>query len=566
MSIQLRQQQLIKLLDEHGAMNVNDISQRLGVTGATVRSDLRRLEDRGVVQRFHGGARLVETDLNNDNKIECRKKRIARYAASLLNDGDSVLFDASSTVKYMVKYMRQLENMTLFTNAVSMAQELVKNPSHQVILVGGRLQDDGDLVKGIRGFSIMDGLHVAKTFISCSGFSLENGLITFDVDEAIVMRERISIAREVIALVDSTKFGKEGVAPFASLKEVSMVITDDGISNEWIKEVRSRGPELVVVDKQGDIKHFPANRGQFTIGFANLDTTSSFAADVQKGLEKSAEEANLRLIVKNNQLNSEVALENVNELIEDGIDLMIEYHIDETIGAVVMDKLNRRHIPVIAVDIPMIGATYFGVDNYNAGLMAGEAMGEWIMNQWHGHFDRVFILEEPRSGSFPAARTYGQLDGMQKVLGKIPELKRMRLNCGNRKDTSRAAVKNALEIYPEAHRIAVLGFNDDSAMGALEAARELGREQDVIIVGQDAAAVIRDELRNPDSRIMGSTACWPEHYGARLVKLAIKILNGEWAPNAITMEHTFITRANIDEFYPETQQKELIKAGDDSFS
>ena len=550
MSIQLRQQQIIKILQDEGSKNVNELAKRLSVTGATIRSDLRKLEHEGILRRYHGGAMLTKEALGEDSLVESRKKSISRYAATFLQDGDSVLFDASTTVKYMTQSMQHLRDLTLFTNGIDMAQELVKNSSSQVILIGGRLQTDGDMVKGIRGFSIMEGLNISKTFISCSGFSLRNGLTTFDVDEAAVMRERISIAQQVIALVDSTKFGKEGVAPFADLHEISVIITDEGISPQWIQQVRAAGLELAVVDDEGEVKHYSARREKLKIGFANLDTTSSFASDVQSGLEAAAANAGFQLLVKNNQLNSELALENANELIEEGIDLMIEYHIDEHIGAVIMDKFIRRHIPVIAVDIPLVGATYFGVDNYNAGMMAGQNLGDWIMSKWHGHYDLVLILEEPRGGTLPAARTYGQIDGLQKVLGKIPERKRMRLNSGNRIETSRDSVKKALQIYPEYHRFALLGFNDDSAMGALLAARDLGREKDVVIVGLGVAPVIREELRDPDSRVMGSTAFWPEQYGEHVIKLAKRIIEGDRVPNAVTMKHTFITCDNIDEYYP----------------
>jgi ribose transport system substrate-binding protein len=95
-----------------------------------------------------------------------------------------------------------------------------------------------------------------------------------------------------------------------------------------------------------------------------------------------------------------------------------------------------------------------------------------------------------------------------------------------------------------------LGFNDDTAMGALMAARDLGREKDVVIVGQGVAPVVRDELRDPHSHIMGSTAFWPEQYGERLIALAGKILTGEHVPNAVTMQHIFVTSENIDQYYP----------------
>jgi len=551
MSIQLRHQQIIKILQEDGSADVNRLSIRLGVTGATIRADLRKLESQGYLQRYHGGAMLTEEGQSQDSIVENRKRNIARYAAGLLRDGDSVLFDASTTVRHMVKFMYHLHDLTMFTNGIGLAKELVKNSSNKVVLIGGVLQADGDLVKGLRGFSITDGLNIGKTFISCSGFSFRNGLSTFDVEEAEVMRERIAVAGQVIALIDSSKFGTEGVAPFANLNEVAMVITDDGIDADDIESFRRSGTELVVVGDQGVSNYVRRQREQFTIGFANLDDSSSFAMDVRRSLEAAAERDKIRLIIKSNQLNSERALKNADDLIDEGIDLMIEYHIDERIGGVIMDKFNRHRIPVICIDIPMIGATYFGVDNYNAGLMAGEALGEWIMEHWGGHYDRILILEEPRGGTLTASRIYGQIDGVQKILGKIPDGKRIYLNSGNRIDISRQSVIETLQSYTEYHRLVILPFNDDAAVGAMRAARELKREKDIIIVGQGLAPVARAELRRSDTRIMGSTAFWPEQYGDKVVDLAKKILNGQRVPNAVTMKHTFLTAQNINQFYPE---------------
>ena len=556
MSILLRHQQIIKVLQEEGSIEVNDLANRLGVTGATVRSDLRKLETQGYLRRYHGGAMVNEDNIDPDDLQEARKRNIARYASSLMRDGDSILFDASTSVKHMVKFMFHLHDLTLFTSSTSLARELVKNTSNRVILIGGILQPDGDLVKGLRGFSIMDGLNIGKTFISCSGFSFQNGLSTFDFEEAAVMRERIALAGKVIALIDSSKFGNDGVAPFASLKEVSLVITDEGISQECIGLFRQKGTELVVVGDEGVSKYMRRPREKFTLGFANLDTSSSFAEQVQAGLVEAAEAENFELLIKNNKLNSELALQNAYELIEDGIDLMIEYHIDERICGVLMDKFNRQHIPVIAVDISMVGATYFGVDHYNAGYMAGNALGEWVMANWGGHYDRVMILEEPRGGMLTATRIYGQLDGLQKILGKVTELKRIHLNSGNRLDISTESVIETMNVYPEYHRFVVLPFNDDAATGALRAARRLGREKDVIIAGMGVAPIVRDEIRDPGSRIIGSSAFWPEKYGKSLVEIAKKILKGERVPNAITSKHIFLTSKNIDHYYPVTNNEE----------
>ncbi|HSM56075.1 MAG TPA: substrate-binding domain-containing protein, partial [Candidatus Sulfomarinibacteraceae bacterium] len=236
-----------------------------------------------------------------------------------------------------------------------------------------------------------------------------------------------------------------------------------------------------------------------------------------------------------------------------GIDLAIEYQIDEGVGNRLMAKFRQAEIPVIAVDIPMVGASFFGADNYRTGHAAGVALGKWVDDHWDGEVDRMIVLEEPRAGAQPAARIQGQIDGFQEVLGELPEALFKYLDGGNTRHISEERTRAVLAQWPEQHCIAVLCFNDDNALGALDAARSLGREEHVAIVGQGADSSLRPEIRRRNSRIIGSTSFMPEQYGEALVEMALKILRGEPVPPADYIEHVFINADNIDLFYPENE-------------
>ena len=159
----------------------------------------------------------------------------------------------------------------------------------------------------------------------------------------------------------------------------------------------------------------------YRIGFANLTETQPFAVDVRRGLERAAKKAgNIDLVVADNQLDPAVAVQVAERFLTQDLDLVIEYQIDDQTGNRIMSRFQEHGLPVIAVDIPMVGATYFGVDNFRAGYLAGAALGQWIINQWQSKYDAVFILEEPRAGALPASRIAGQLDGLESCLGKIP--------------------------------------------------------------------------------------------------------------------------------------------------
>jgi ribose transport system substrate-binding protein len=290
---------------------------------------------------------------------------------------------------------------------------------------------------------------------------------------------------------------------------------------------------------------------KFTIGFANQSESLPFAQDVRRGLEQAAAaRRDIDLVTADNRLSGAEALRVADHLIERKVDIAIEYQIDYRSGNQIIDKFQRANIPVIAVDIPMVGATFFGVDNYRAGYMAGEALGNWVLAHWQGAIDAFFILEEQRAGDLPKARMHGQQDAFEAIVGRVSAEKIITLDSGNTESVSRANVIAALRARPAAQRIAVISFNDEAASGALHGARALNREQDVVVVGQGCDRLVRDEIRRANSRLIGSTAYMPERYGATLLELATDLLHGKSVPPALYVEHVFVTRDNINRYYP----------------
>jgi ribose transport system substrate-binding protein len=555
-----RRQRIRDLLRDQPGIKVTDLAQRLSVSEGTIRNDLSALEREGVLRRVRGGAVLRQRHRFVSPSFAARvqvnagaKEWIARRAADMVKDGDSILMDASTTVFAMVPHLEDLRDLTVVTNGIEIALALARY-GHSVILVGGMVHADGASVIGHLGEKILRDLHIKTAFASCSGFSVDVGLTEIDIQEEQVKRQMIQSAEQVVALIDSSKFGKVDLTSFASLDQITHILTDSRLDPQFIDQLRQTHVVLTICGEQTASRFTPwrEENNHFKIGFANLGESMPFAVDVRRGLEQAAQEAsNVDLIVADNQLDGSVALQVADRLIAKGVDLAIEYQIDEKAGSLLIDRFNRAGIPVIAVDIPMVGATYFGVDHYRAGHMAGVALGEWIADHWNGDLEQLIVLEEQRPGALVAARIQGQLDGLQEAVGSVPADRILYLDSGNTTEISQANMLQALQALPDARRLAVISFNDDAAFGALCAARELGREDDVVIVGQGADRIVREEIRHPDSRLVGSTAYWPEQYGTKLIDVALKILSGDAVPPAVYSKHIFISQDNIDEHYPE---------------
>lgn len=558
-----RRQRLLTLLREQPGIRVPEMARLLEVSEGTIRNDLNALAEAGQVTRVRGGAVPTNGQGAESPEFAARaranesaKLRIARWAADLVEDGDAILLDASSTVYHMARFLEGRRRLTVVTNGIEVGRRLAANPTNTVILLGGTLRQNGASVTGLLSEPLLRTLHIKTAFVSCTGFTPGVGLTEDDIEEAQLKSRMITSAGSVVALIDSSKFGRLDLTPFARLDQVAHIFTDSGLAPTWIEQLRQTCTVLTVCAVNTVSTYSPCAQevAHYRIGFANLSEQIPFAVDVRRGLERAAHDAGIvDLIVADNQLDGQIAIGVADRLIAQGLDLLIEYQIDERAGDVIMARCREAGIPVIAVDIPMVGATFFGVDNYRAGQMAGAALGNWVRQHWQGDLDLLIVLEEPRAGTLPAARIRGQIEGLQAHVGPLPEEKILRLDSGNTAETTEANMRAALleESLSKVHRIAVISFNDDAAVGAIAAARKMGRADDIIVVGQGADRRAREEILRPDSRLIGSTAYMPERYGEHLIPLALRILRHEPVPPAVYMQHIFVTAENMSELYPD---------------
>lgn len=552
-----RQQAILELLEQDVSLKVTELARTFGVSEGTIRNDLTLLAKQNLLTRVRGGAvlkngRAAHPIAHRRAEIHApEKERIARWAAELVSDGDVILLDASSTALYMVPFLLDRTNLTVVTNQLEVAKIMAGDPKRTVILLGGIVNTDGSAVGGSISQEILKDLHLNAAFISCAGYSADSGLTETDLEEATFKEQVIKSAAKVVVMMDSSKFGKAGLKPFASLAQIDHIVTDDGISAGTIQHLQEAKVGLTICSEhtvQSLSPHDQKTR-HYKIGFANLSEQVPFAVDVRRGLERAAKRhSNLDLLIADNDLNSDKAVQIADQFIKQQVDLVIEYQIDEVVGNLVMDRFREKGIPVIAVDIPMVGANFFGVNNYQTGLVAGKALGSWIKSHWQGEIDNLIILEERRAGPLPAARIQGQLQGLEREIGSLSGVQKLVLDSGNTAEISYKQMLDALKPLP-AGRLAILCFNDDAALGALRALRTLHREADAAVVGQGADRHIRDEIRSGTSSIIGSTAFMPELYGESIIDLSIKLLEGRPVPPAVYSQHMFISKVNIDDFY-----------------
>jgi ribose transport system substrate-binding protein len=557
-----RHQAILELVQRYESVRVTDLAEQLNVSESTVRNDLETLDEQGQLVRVRGGAiaklgghtdepapYLSQRALNHAKE----KQAIARWAAGMIEDGDIIILDASSTIFHIAPFLRDRRELTIFTNGIDVARLLAKEPSNTVIVLGGILRSNGNSITGEISKQLLQDYHVQTAFVSCSGFTPDQGFFEVDLREAQMKTLMIQAAQQRVALLDSSKIGRVGLTVYGTLADFNYVVTDENITRPVIEEIRQAGVHVIVCGDQTTRSYAPEGirRHKCRIGFANLSESTPFSRDVRRSLENAAQKSQqVDLIVADNQLDPQVALQVADELIAQDIDLVIEYQIDEMTGNLIAQKFHQAKIPIIAVDIPMVGGVYFGVNNYVAGKMAGVELGKAIQERWQGELDYLIVVEQQRAGSLPAMRIQGQLDGVLEIVSSIPPEKILRADSDNTVEGNYELLKRVLRNLPVSARIAVVCFNDDAAVGTLHAAQDTDHVDNLLLVGQGADRRLRAEMRTQPTLVIGTTAYRPEDYGEHLIRLALDILAVKQVPPALYQEHFFVSPGNVEYYYP----------------
>jgi ribose transport system substrate-binding protein len=294
---------------------------------------------------------------------------------------------------------------------------------------------------------------------------------------------------------------------------------------------------------------FPPSPGRrVRLGFA-AQTDSDFSRGVTESLQQAAARERVDLITVNNRYSAKEALRNADLLVQQRVDLVLEFQTYERVAPIIASKFLEAQIPVIAIEIPHPGAIYFGANNYQAGLIAGRALGRWAKEKWDGDVEQVVLLELPIAGPLPAMRITGMQDGLRAELPRIDATPVVRLDGKGDFEQILAVVRRAVRRNPR-RRTLVGTVNDMCALAALRAFEEAGAGQLCAVVGQNAVLEARNELRRPGTRLIGTVAYFPERYGDELIPLALNLLANKPVPPATFVKHQLLTPKNVNLIYP----------------
>lgn len=251
-----RQEHIVRIVEEHGRARVSDLAAQFRVSAVTIRKDLVALESEHRLVRTHGGAIAMDRsrpELSFDIRERLQadeKSRIGAAGAALVHDGESLVMDASTTALSVARHLKSRggwSQLTVITNGLRLASELAGHPGITVLMLGGRVRWEALSVVGQLGDGLFSRINVQKAFLGAAGFTLEAGLADATDEEAQIKRSMVAAAREVIAIVDHTKWERTAFATFCPTDQISIVLTDDEAPDVMVRALNGRGVQVRLI-------------------------------------------------------------------------------------------------------------------------------------------------------------------------------------------------------------------------------------------------------------------------------------------------------------------------------
>ena len=248
-----RRKKILERIHETGEVLITDLSKEFDVSEVTIRNDLEHLERKNQLIRARGGAiqsenRVgVDQRLTEKNKLHILEKAaIGRKAASLIQDGETIIIDSGSTTAEIVKHLGEVRQLNVITNALNIANLLITYSNINVIIPGGYLRQNSMSLVGPLAEKNLRSFYVDKLFLSTDGFDTSQGIYTPNIDEAHLNAMMINIAKEVILVTDSSKFKRKSLAFICTIDKIKTVVTDRNIPEDDKKKLEEAGVEVLI--------------------------------------------------------------------------------------------------------------------------------------------------------------------------------------------------------------------------------------------------------------------------------------------------------------------------------
>ncbi len=242
-----REQYILTLLVQDPNLSVSDLATSLSVSAVTMRAYLNGLSEKGYLYRVRGGAvpTLHPEIIEREQTHQEEKRAIARAAAEMVRDGDTIMIEAGTTTAMVARFLLGRRDVSIVTNNTLALAHARGNPGLRVQVVGGEFRPATESIVGPVALEYLRRFHVRLAFVGTDGFSVASGLSTHLVEGAEIVKQMAAQADETIVLADSGKYNARGFVEVLPLDRVTMIITDTGLSSAAEAELTATGPKIM---------------------------------------------------------------------------------------------------------------------------------------------------------------------------------------------------------------------------------------------------------------------------------------------------------------------------------
>lgn len=248
---------MLRLLETRDSLSITELSKVFRVSEVTVRSDLAELAGQGLVARVRGGVRALQrgqSEIAFDLRLRieaARKQAIARAAAALVEEGEAIALDSSTTAYYLALELRAKNDVVVVTNGLLIAAALADAPGISVLVTGGILRLSAMSLTGDLGADVLRTTGINKGFLGARGLSLGRGLMDLNPDEVRIKQVMAEACEQVIGIIDGTKWHRSALLSFVPADKVHGIVTDASAPPAKVDAWRAHGVDVTVVEPAG---------------------------------------------------------------------------------------------------------------------------------------------------------------------------------------------------------------------------------------------------------------------------------------------------------------------------
>ncbi|TFG61193.1 MAG: DeoR family transcriptional regulator [Spirochaetales bacterium] len=580
-----RLEKILFLLKKRGSLSTKEFSRIFHVSEVTIRNDLNELSRQGLVIRSYGGATIAEATSVKRLSIKSAfagsssAELIGEEAAKLVNDGDVIFLDSTPCAKALAEHLGEREHLTVFTNSIPLASRLTALGQLTVYLTGGKVNNETAVVSGGNLDGFLDKHHITKAFVSCWGMTEEQGLTDARVEEAEVKKTFISKARQVIGMVESSRWGVVSLVSFAAIKDLDIIVTDDGADDAMLEGITRANVRIqktvqavkinafhnspyeyydtLRTDAEGE-KTYTGQPGRGKkIAFANGLASEPFCIDVERSFYRNAKLAGFspeNIYVFDNEYDERKALINAEAVIKLKPDIFVEFQLSAKMNNIIAAKMDMNHIPILALETPIPAAPFVGVNNWQAGIMAGDFAADEIRKKMGGisAIDKIILIQLSIGSEINLFRTEGFAASLAAAFGEEVEEKVIREDClSNTAEAARESMARALSKCGECGHLTVTTINHEAMSGVISALKRAGMWAPGrhILVSHSCDEIGRAQIE--EDSIDGSIGYFPERYGRYILPAACALLSNKAVPPYTYVDTRIITKETLHAFYPD---------------